>query len=248
MSIDKICGIYKITSPSKKIYIGQSMDCLRRKNDYSRLNSKWQPKLYQSILKYGWINHTFEIIHICEYSQLNTLEIYYIGLFRSFDSFFGLNLKEGGGKGKYSEESKKRMAFSQTGKKCTEETKKKMSLAQTGRKHSPETILKCRLSKIGHSVSIETREKLANANRGNKYSIGRKLSEEAKTKISKIHKGKIYKGSEKQKNMCRIILNTQTGIFYLGIREAAASIGMNHHSLGSRLRGRIFNDTNFIYT
>ena len=28
---EKLCGIYKITSPSDKIYIGQSIDLLKRK-------------------------------------------------------------------------------------------------------------------------------------------------------------------------------------------------------------------------
>jgi hypothetical protein len=33
----KICGIYKITSPSKKVYIGQSVDIITRCNYYKGL-------------------------------------------------------------------------------------------------------------------------------------------------------------------------------------------------------------------
>lgn len=37
--MDKNCGIYKITSPSGKIYIGQSIDIKRRWLDYkTRVN------------------------------------------------------------------------------------------------------------------------------------------------------------------------------------------------------------------
>ena len=33
----KICGIYKVTSPTNCIYIGQSINILRRWNEYSKL-------------------------------------------------------------------------------------------------------------------------------------------------------------------------------------------------------------------
>ena len=32
----KICGIYKITSPTDRVYIGQSNDLIRRKKDYEK--------------------------------------------------------------------------------------------------------------------------------------------------------------------------------------------------------------------
>ena len=90
-------GIYKITSPSKKIYIGQSIDIEYRKTDYSKLKCKRQPKLYCSLKKYGWEKHKFEIIHECLTGQLNELEKYYIDLFQTFNSKHGMNLRDGGG-------------------------------------------------------------------------------------------------------------------------------------------------------
>ena len=57
-------GIYKITSPSNKIYIGQSLNIEKRFYDYKKLfNCKGQHYLYRSFLKYGIENHTFEVIH-----------------------------------------------------------------------------------------------------------------------------------------------------------------------------------------
>jgi len=98
----KICGIYKITSPKKRIYIGQSTDIENRKKIYRNSACKKQTRLYRSIKKYGWEKHKFEIIHFCEKEELNDLEVYYISLFQTNNTEYGLNLKSGGGY--YSEE------------------------------------------------------------------------------------------------------------------------------------------------
>jgi hypothetical protein len=56
--MEKIIGIYKITSPSNKIYIGQSNNILYRwKYCYKKLNCKSQRHLYNSLMKYGFDNH-----------------------------------------------------------------------------------------------------------------------------------------------------------------------------------------------
>lgn len=70
-------GIYKITSPSNKIYIGQSINIKKRFKKYKRLDCKSQPRLYKSFLKYGFINHLFEIIEECKFEELNIRERYW---------------------------------------------------------------------------------------------------------------------------------------------------------------------------
>lgn len=93
----KYCGIYKIVSPSKKVYIGQSHNILKRFKDYKKLyNSEKQRKLYNSFKKYGVNKHKFTIICICDSSELNTMEKYYISLFQSCSDKTGLNLSTGG--------------------------------------------------------------------------------------------------------------------------------------------------------
>ena len=72
--MEKICGIYKITSPTGKIYIGQSRDILKRIKYYNKQYCKCQTKLYHSIKKHGWNTHVFEIIHKCCESELNELD------------------------------------------------------------------------------------------------------------------------------------------------------------------------------
>ena len=70
-------GIYKITSPSGKVYIGQSLDINRRLNVHKRANCTNQPRLDRSLKKHGPDNHTFEIIHQCLSEELNYWERYF---------------------------------------------------------------------------------------------------------------------------------------------------------------------------
>ncbi len=66
-----ICGIYKITSPSGRVYIGQAENVLNRFNQYRFIsNSRNQTKLNRSFKKYSIENHTFEIIEECLFDDL----------------------------------------------------------------------------------------------------------------------------------------------------------------------------------
>ena len=57
-----IIGIYKIINPKGKIYIGQSTNLKKREDSYEKLRCDKQYKLYNSLQKYGWEQHIFEII------------------------------------------------------------------------------------------------------------------------------------------------------------------------------------------
>lgn len=70
-------GIYKITNPKGKVYIGQSVDMLKRQKTYSKLDCKGQPKLYNSLVKYGFSKHVFEIVEQCTITDLNIRERYW---------------------------------------------------------------------------------------------------------------------------------------------------------------------------
>jgi group I intron endonuclease len=73
-------GIYKITNPKGKIYIGQSVNIESRKRVYSYFNSYKNsigPVLTNSFKKYSWKNHIFEIIEECSIEQLNERETYW---------------------------------------------------------------------------------------------------------------------------------------------------------------------------
>ena len=82
-------GIYRIVSPSNKIYIGQSINIEERWRKYRKLNCKKQPKIYNSLKKYGPENHMFEILEECTIDQLNNQEIYWKQYYNTVDE--GLN-------------------------------------------------------------------------------------------------------------------------------------------------------------
>lgn len=189
-----ICGIYKIISPSGKIYIGQSVNCYNRVSVYRYGKCRKQYKLYNSILKHGWDNHKFEIIHQCTREELNDLEVYYIQLYQSFNTKHGMNLTSGGGVFKMSDETKQklRIAFINSGRKppykkgrlfteeqrknmsisaknkppMSEETRNKFRIASTGRKMSKEAIIKSSNKRKGSKRTLEQRRKMSLARLG----------------------------------------------------------------------------------
>jgi len=68
-------GIYKVTSPTRKVYIGQSIDVERRLQEYVNINkSKNQIRLHISLVKYGFSEHIFEVVEECSVEELNTRE------------------------------------------------------------------------------------------------------------------------------------------------------------------------------
>ncbi len=89
-------GIYKITSPSGKVYIGLSKNIEERWRGYSvkKKTMPQQRKLYYSFKKYGVENHKFEVLEECKFEELVEKEIYYIKKYNSIEE--GLNVSRGG--------------------------------------------------------------------------------------------------------------------------------------------------------
>jgi group I intron endonuclease len=80
-----IIGIYKITSPSGKVYIGQSVNVIQRKYSYVNCHkSTIGPKIHNSISKYGWEKHIHEIIEQCSLDELNDREAYWKQYFLNY--------------------------------------------------------------------------------------------------------------------------------------------------------------------
>jgi len=108
--------IYKISSPSGKVYIGQSWNYRERVRHYRQLKCERQTKLYASLLKYGVDNHTIEIVHTLpiDVSQdvLDNYEILYWEMYKDAGIDM-MNLKEPGKAGKMSEEAKRNMSIAQ---------------------------------------------------------------------------------------------------------------------------------------
>lgn len=116
-------GIYKITSPTGKIYIGQTFDSRVRFNTYKRLDRvSIGGKLYNSLKKHGVNNHCFAMIHTLpadvSQSVMNEYERLYISQYRECGIEL-LNLTEGGegSKGyKHTDEARKIMKAKAVGR------------------------------------------------------------------------------------------------------------------------------------
>lgn len=190
-------GIYKIISPSGKIYIGQSWNIVHRFLKYKSLDgSKKQRILNNSFKKHGWKNHKFEIVQLFPedigQDTLDNYEIFYIEQYRE-SGYEMLNIKTGGRGGKLPKESIEKM--------------------------------------------LKTRGKWNH-------------TEEAKKKISKSHKGITHSEQAKKKmsiTRSKIILNTQTGIFYFGVREASQVYNLSINKLYKELNDNKKSNINFKY-
>ena len=194
----KICGIYKVTNPNGGVYIGQSINITRRWNEYSKLKGcGGNTRLLNSLKKYGFKKHKYEIVHQCDSEQLNELEIFYIGLFHCFNTEHGLNLHSGGNNHIISDETRRKLVMSHLGQKAwnkglTKENDNRLKLAgdkhsqkMKGRKASEQTKLKMSIARKGKRHSDETKKKLSDAKKGNKIWLGRKHTEESKLKMRK---------------------------------------------------------------
>ena len=168
--------IYKITSPKNRVYIGQTINFKVRFNQYKRLDCKKQKKLYNSLIKYGFESHKFEIICECDIEELNDKERYYQDLYNSSNKF-GLNIR-------LTKSKDRNGTFS-------EETKLKMSIAKTGKKRSPEVCkaISEKMKLIAKERKVEYYSNFSKAN------IGKKHTEEHKQKNSNAKKGNKYRAN-----------------------------------------------------
>jgi group I intron endonuclease len=82
----KTSGIYKITNPTGKVYIGQTRNIQRRIRYYLYSVPK-TTKIGRSILKYGIENHIVQVLELTE--NLEERELYYIHKYNSVEE--GLN-------------------------------------------------------------------------------------------------------------------------------------------------------------
>jgi len=164
-------GIYKITSPTGKIYVGQSINIEQRFTYYKKLNCTEQIKLLRSLQKYTPENHNFEILEECEECYLNERERYWQECHDVLNRERGLNLryvKDGDRSGTMSEETRERMSSSKVGeknymfgKKHSEETKKKISEKRKGYKVSEEVKKRLSEQRLGIPKSDKQRQEIS---------------------------------------------------------------------------------------
>ncbi len=217
-------GIYKITSPSGKIYVGQSINIEVRFRRYRNLQCKKQPRLYNSFLRHGVLSHIFEILEQCLPCFLNERERHYQDLYCSTNRRC-LNLLLTGTLdkcGSHSKETKQKISKKNKGKIHSEISKQRMSASRTGiknhffnKRHSQEARNKIRQHRLGKKYSDEINKKKASP---------RELNPNAK-----------------------LVLNLLNGIYYGCVVDAANTYCISERNLARKLRGERNNKTPFSY-
>lgn len=138
--------IYKYTSPSGKCYIGQTTNEKIRREHWNTEGPYAGRKINRARKKYGFNNFSYEVLERHLYrsieeaqSSLDTLEIYYIGIFNSYKN--GYNCTIGGNTTlgySHTEDTKSKISKAHIGKRASSETKSKLSMMRKGKIHSKE--------------------------------------------------------------------------------------------------------------
>lgn len=241
-------GIYKITSPTGRIYIGQSIDIERRRKMYVNNHCKKQQKLYASLCKYGFSEHDFEVIEECEWDLLNEREEYWIEFYGTFNSDLGLNLSSGGLNKRVSEETKLKISKGNTGnkrpdlsirnkeerKQISEETRLKLSISSTGKRHTKETK-----EKISNKAKERGKRPLWHS---------KKISEGSKGKIiTPEHKKNMLEARAKSNKTGKTVINKVTGEEFKNLTFLCNEKGLCYGTMKRKMRGASKNNTDYEY-
>lgn len=211
-------GIYKITNPNGKVYIGQTVNFDKRMYAYKRNHCKDQPAIYNSLIKYGFENHKVDILEQCDVLELNNRERFYQDFYNSVND--GLNCTTVGSNeksGYHSIETKRKMSLAKKGKKQSEEHKKKLSKVRKGKKQSKESNKK-------RSESLKLHYKI-NGMHKNQDHTGKKRSDSTKEKMRNNH----------ARGMAKMVIDKSTGIFFISIIEAANAYCVGRTAIGRRI-------------
>jgi predicted GIY-YIG superfamily endonuclease len=170
--------IYKLTSPSGKIYIGQTVKTVEKRfkehlEDANRSYKDHCKVLNKSLRKYGGFHFKIEILESCLDENLDTMEIEYINKYKS-QTPNGMNIKLGGSSGKHHEDTKKKIGASLKGRIVSEETKLKLSA--TKNPTLPMYLIRCKTGYrvVNHPMGPEKR--FLNKSSGDEQNFKRAVS------------------------------------------------------------------------
>lgn len=222
----KYGSIYKITSPSGKVYIGQTKNVKNRKATYKKCRCKKQPKVYNSILKYGWEQHIFEILENIEINNkyfdiINEREIHWIKFYDSTKT--GLNIQFGGCNSPMSEETKIKLRKPKSPEHVKIMRDRMFGNQYTkGQKRSQQTKDKMSLAKQDIFFTEEWRKNMSLARLGKTFGPMSDIAKENHRKVSK-----------KKKIFCPT--NNKT---YESMSDAALQLGLSTGKIAAVCKGK----------
>ena len=203
--------VYKLTSPSGKVYIGITSKTVQERWRNGK-GYKDNAHISFAIEKYGWENFKKEILfeNLSSEEAFKT-EILKIKEFRCTDPNFGYN-KSSGGESGYS------------GVKCSEETREKLRQYR-GEKHHG----------FGKPISEQHKKRIGDANRGKKNSL------ESRKHMSDAHKGQHNSPESMKKchdaNKKKIVC-IENGMIFESLQEAANFAGVSYTGISAVANGR----------
>jgi group I intron endonuclease len=266
--------VYKIMSPNGRVYIGKTFRLKKRLEAYKGVWCYNQKILYNSLLKYGWSAHTFDIIYEgnCDENTLCDLERQYIIEYNSFIGYneLGMNLTLGG-EGSlghiHSEDTKnkisntKKLATRTDKEKIASEKRKGVKLNKTedwiikNTESIKKPILQYSLEgkfikewKSAKDVELELgfcRKNISSNLRGITYTAYDYIW----IRVGEEHSindiiGKINK---KMSNKPRKVIDIDTGKIYKNVTLAAKVFGLSQSALSAKLLGKVKNNTTLRY-
>lgn len=252
-------GIYKVTSPTDRVYIGQSVYIENRFKEYKKLKCKGQIRLYNSFKKHGVENHKFEVIEECVIDKLNERERhwqdYYNVLSKGGLNCFLTKTNDISGRKSYETiyktsmtkygrpplEKKERVRFNMIGennpffgKKHSEESKRKMSESSKGDKS-------CMFGKKGqlcHNYGRRHSDEV-NAKKGRKGELnhwyGKSMSEDVKNKIRESKKGKQTMGDNPNSKK---VIDKSNGMIFYSLKELSIFTDISYDILRRRVKNK----------
>ncbi|AAC96973.1 hypothetical protein PBCV1_A651L [Paramecium bursaria Chlorella virus 1] len=172
--------IYTLTSPSGKLYNGQTNRNIHERFDEHQKPNSGCPVIAGAIKKYGWENFITDYYE-CPDEDLDKHERWMIRVTGSLAPT-GYNLTEGGSNGRRSEITKQRMSEAHTGKvgywygkTRNETTKQKISKTLTGRVLTEDHKKKIGGSHIGMTHTEESKKKISESSSGEKNHNAKKV-------------------------------------------------------------------------
>lgn len=262
-------GVYSITSPSGKVYVGSSKDIQKRWKSYKGLSCRPQIKLYNSLVKHGVDSHIFKVEIECGIEELFEWEHHYSNYYESIKN--GLNCRIpnfSDTKGLISDDSIQRMIdnhpkknkewLSKTRERLLNQSKDPIFIQKLkdGKAKWMKTVnfsemMKDRYKNMPEDKRKEIKDK-RKATRLAKNN-GQYCSQEFRNQVSERTKGVPL--TESHKGKLRLnwaerrpkVIDISTGIEYKNIDEVVDLFKISKVSLQKKLSNRRANNTSFRY-
>ena len=214
--------IYKHTTPSDKVYIGQTCQSPNKRFGHNGYGYRGSTLFYNAIQKYGWSNIKHEILFKdLTREEANKIEAELISEYCSNEKEFGYNLQSGGNNYFISDETKSKISKAHVGKKDSDETRKRKSDGHKG-KFTEKQKNQLDIARSKRDIK-QLGKKMGLANKGRKH-----------TEESKKHMSESRNVINKRKVLC-----VESNIIYDSITDASISTGVHRQNISKACSGEL---------